>query len=62
MVTLKAARTLKRLTQNEAAELIGISVPTLYNYEARLFYPTVPIIKSIEQVYGVKYSDIEWGI
>ena len=62
MVTLKAARTLKRLTQNEAAELIGISVPTLYNYEARLFYPTVPIIKSIERVYGVKYSDIEWGI
>ena len=60
MVTLKAARTLKRLTQNEAAELIGISVPTLYNYEARLFFPTVPIIKSIEQVYGVKYSDIEW--
>ena len=62
MVTLKAARTLKRLTQGEAAELIGISVPTLYNYEARLFYPTVPVIKSIEQVYGVKYSDIEWGI
>ena len=62
MVTLKAARTLKRLTQNEAAELIGISVPTLYNYEARLFYPTVPIIKSIEQVYGVKFAEIEWGI
>ena len=62
MVTLKAARTLKRLTQNEAAELIGISVPTLYNYEARLFYPTVPIIKSIEQAYVVKFADIEWGI
>ena len=60
MVTLKAARTLKRLTQNEAAELIGISVPTLYNYEARLFYPTVPIIKSIEKAYGVKFSEIEW--
>ena len=62
MVTLKAARTQKRLTQNEAAELIGISVPTLYNYEARLFYPTVPIIKSIEQAYGIKFAEIEWGI
>ena len=60
MVTLKAARTLNRLTQNEAAELIGISVPTLYNYEARLFYPTVPIIKSIERTYGVKFAEIEW--
>ena len=60
MVTLKAARAQKRLTQNEAAELIGISVPTLYNYEARLFYPTVPIIKSIEGAYGVRFSDIEW--
>ena len=62
MVTLKAARALKRLTQNEAAELIGISVPTLYNYEARLFYPTVPIIKSIERAYGVKFAEIEWCI
>ena len=60
MVTLKAARTQRRLTQNEAAELIGISVPTLYNYEARLFYPTVPIIKSIERAYGVKFAEIEW--
>ena len=60
MVTLKTARTQKRLTQNEAAELIGISVPTLYNYEARLFFPTVPIIKSIERAYGVKFAEIEW--
>ena len=60
MVTLKAARTQKRLTQNEAAELIGISVPTLYNYEARLFYPTVPIIKSIERAYGIRFAEIEW--
>ena len=60
MVTLKAARALKRLTQNEAADLIGISVPTLYNYEARLFYPTVPIIKSIERAYGVRFAEIEW--
>ena len=60
MVTLKAARTLRRLTQGEAAELIGISVPTLYNYEARLFYPTVPVIKSIEKAYGVRFAEIEW--
>lgn len=62
MVTLKAARTLKRLTQREAAQLLDIAVPTLYNYEAGLFYPTVPIIKRIEKVYGIKYDEIEWGL
>ena len=61
-MTLKEARKAARLSQREAAHLLDIAVPTLYNYEAGLFYPTVPIIKRIEKVYGIKYDEIEWGL
>ena len=57
-ITLKAARVNKNLTQKEAAALIGISVETLVNYEKGLSFPNVPVIKRIESVYGVQYSDI----
>ncbi|PAV38259.1 transcriptional regulator [Megasphaera sp. ASD88] len=57
-ITLKAARVNKNLTQKEAAALIGISVETLVNYEKGLSFPNVPIIKRIENVYGLQYSDI----
>lgn len=57
-ITLKAARVNKNLTQKEAAALIGISVETLVNYEKGLSFPNVPIIKKIESVYGLQYSDI----
>lgn len=55
-MTLKSARELKKLKQSEAAELIGISVDTLSNYERGKSYPDVPIIRKIEDVYGVPYN------
>lgn len=57
-LTLKAARKNKNLNQEEAAKLIGISVDTLHNYENQKTFPDVPIIKKIEDAYGVKYEDI----
>lgn len=57
-LTLKAARTNKNLTQKEAADLIGISVYTLGNYERGRSYPDVPIIQKMEKIYNVKYEDI----
>jgi len=57
-ITLKAARVNKNLTQKEAAKLIGISEPSLANYEAGKTFPSVPVIKRIEAVYGVAYADI----
>lgn len=57
-VTLQAARINKGLKQKEAADLIGVSVDTLANYEKGVTYPDVPIINKIEEVYGIKYSDI----
>lgn len=59
-ITLKSARINKGLTQVEAAKLIGITKDTLSNYERGKSYPDVPIIKKIEQVYGVTYSEIKF--
>lgn len=57
-ITLKAARVNKNLSQVEASKEIGISVDTLRNYEAGKSFPDVPVIKQIEKVYGVSYSDL----
>ena len=57
-ITLKAARVNRNLNQKKAARLIGISVSTLQNYESGKNFPDVPILKSIERVYKISYSDI----
>lgn len=59
-ITLKAARVNKGFTQAEAAKALGVSEDTLWNYESGRSYPNVPIIKRIEDVYGIPYSDILW--
>jgi transcriptional regulator with XRE-family HTH domain len=51
--TLKAIRVNKRLTQPEAAKLIGISTSTLGHYEHGEKYPTIPVIRRIEEVYNI---------
>lgn len=57
-ITLKNARELNGYTQAQAAELIGVSVDTLGNYERGKSYPDVPIIRKIEEVYGFPYERI----
>lgn len=59
-ITLKSARINKGYGQDEAAKLIGISTDTLSNYERGKTYPDVPIIKKIEEVYDIKYDDINF--
>lgn len=58
--TLKAARINKGYDQSSAAKLIGISSDTLSNYERGITYPDVPTIKKIEEVYEIKYDDIDF--
>ena len=55
-LSLKMARQIRNLKQTEAASLIGISVDTLSNYERGKSYPEVPVLKRIEEVYGVPYN------
>ena len=57
-ITLKSARINKNLTQVEAAKKLGISTETLSNYERGKSYPDVPIIKCIEDLYGLPYSEL----
>ena len=57
-VSLKTAREIKGLKQSEAAKLIGVSTDTLGNYERGKSYPDIPVLRKIEEVYGVPYSRI----
>ena len=54
--TLKTAREMRKLTQEEAAKRIGISTDTLGNYERGRSYPDIPVLRKIEEVYGVPYE------
>lgn len=58
--TLKSLRSIKNLTQKQAASLVGVSVDTWANYEKGKTFPDVPIIVRIEQVFGVSYDDINF--
>lgn len=57
-VTLKTARELKGLNQSEAAEAIGVSKDTLSNYERGKSYPDIPVLRKIEETYGIPYNRI----
>ena len=54
--SLKTARELNGLKQSEAAKLIGVSTDTLGNYERGKSYPDIPILRRIEEVYGIPYD------
>lgn len=54
--TLKTIREIKGLKQSDAAELIGISPDTLSNYERGKSYPDIPVLRKIEEVYGIPYD------
>lgn len=57
-ITLVAARVNAGLTQEEAAKRLGLNVGTLRNYEKGTSFPDVPMIKKIEELYGVSYNDL----
>lgn len=55
-MTLKTARELNGMTQTVAAKQIGVTPETLSNYERGRSYPDIPVLRKIEQVYGVDYN------
>ena len=57
-ITLRAARVNAGMSRKQAAAKINISAWTLMNYENGKTYPDVPVIKRIEETYGVKFEDI----
>jgi transcriptional regulator with XRE-family HTH domain len=57
-VTLKNIREIRGFKQEEAAKLIGVDADTLRNYEQGKTYPDIPVLRKIESVYKVSYSQI----
>ena len=57
-MTLKAARVNKNLTQEQAAEKLGVTKDMVSNWECSRTYPDVLMLKRIEDVYGVSYADL----
>ncbi len=59
-LSLKALRVNARMTQEEAAEKIGVSPSTLMNWEQGKTFPDVRQIKLIEALYDVGFADINF--
>lgn len=59
-LTLRALRINKGYSQEKAANLIGVSVETLANYEKSVTYPDIPTLKKIEEVYETQYDNINF--
>lgn len=57
-ITLESARVNKRLTQEEASKLLGVSIGTLRNWEKGITYPDQPQIEKICEVYELSYDNI----
>lgn len=57
-ITLRAARINVNLTQNAAAEKIGVSKKTLGNWEKGATAPDVSKVEAICNAYGVDYDDL----
>lgn len=55
-ISLKAARVNARLSQQEAADRIGVAVSTLRNWEAGKTYPKQPQIEKLCDVYGISFD------
>lgn len=51
-ITLAAARVNKGLTQNEAAELIGVCKKTLIEYEKGKRVPSIKVLNRMSDVYS----------
>lgn len=57
-ITIKAARVNKNLTQAQAAELLGVSKDSLWNYENGRSFPDVRVVQKMVEVYGISYDNL----
>ena len=60
MITLKAARINKGYTCEEASRKLHIGKTMLTQYEHGRVYPSVPTIKKMEKLYGIKFEEIDF--
>ena len=55
-ITLAAARVNAGMTQEEAAEKLGIDRTTLFNYENGKTSPTMTMLTKMAEVYGISIT------
>ena len=58
---LRQARKAKKLTQDELAELCGISRQTIFEYEKGIYYPNVIIAYKLANELGVSVEYLVTG-
>lgn len=61
-ISLKAARVNAGMSQNVAAEKIGVSKKTLSNWEKGVTFPKQPAIEKMCELYNVKYDQIDFDM
>ena len=59
-VSMKAARVNAELNLAEAADLIGVSVSTVKNWETKKTFPNQPMIERICAVYAIPYDMLKF--
>ncbi len=60
MLTLKAARVNKGMTQSDVSEALGINKKTVSSWENGKTMPNAKMIEPLCNLLGVKYDDIKW--
>ena len=58
--TLRALRVNRGLSLEEASKILGLTKDTLASYELGKTFPTVPIIKKMEDLYNMPYDKINF--
>ena len=61
-ITLKAARVNAELTQDDAAQRLGITRVTLAKYEKYKTSPSINMAKKIAQLYNLPEEDIIFSL
>ena len=58
-ISLKALRVNANLSQQESADILGVTVRTIQNWESRVTFPTAMQLVRICQAYNCTLDDID---
>jgi len=61
-ITLKAARVNAGYTQAEVADILGVAISTIRNWENGITFPKQPAIEKMCELYAVQYDNIKFSV
>ena len=61
MMRLKELREARNVRPEKVADVAGVSVRTLTNYEQGTTIPPVDVARKIADFFGVPEAELEWG-